>query len=210
MKSVSTERVYMMRIGCWKQIAYLVILIQMIQSIREMQESDIQLIAEYFSNAKPNFLKKMGIDPKKVLPKEKRKNSLKKEFHRNIEKRKSFCLIWLLDNEPIGHTIINKILFGKEAYMHLHIWYPENRQQGFGEQFLKDSIPYFFDYYKLKNLYCQPYSLNPAPNKTLIKLGFKFNKSYETVPAPVCFKQIVNQYVLTESDFKKHYSTLPT
>ena len=57
--------------------------------------------------------------------------------------------------------------------------------------------------YKLKNLFCEPYTLNPAPNRTLIKLGFDFVEEYETMPGKINFLQKVNRYVLTKEKFKK-------
>jgi len=41
---------------------------------------------------------------------------------------------------------------------------------------------------------CEPYALNPAPNKILKKVGFTFIKIYETTPGWINFKQKVNQY----------------
>ena len=44
----------------------------------------------------------------------------------------------------------------------------------------------------LENLYCEPYALNLAPNGTLLKLGFKLVKQYETTPGSINFYQKVN------------------
>jgi len=181
----------------------------MILTVREFQKTDFRLIVEYFNPSRSKFLRGMGIDPTKQQTEEKRIDDLNTDFKKSLKEKESFYLIWLINNKPIGHTRINKISYGEEAYMHLHIWNDEFRKMGLGTHFLKDSIPYFFKYFKLKRLYCQPYSLNPAPNKTLIKLGFKFVKNYETVPAPICFKQTVNLYVINVSDFKMYFTALP-
>jgi RimJ/RimL family protein N-acetyltransferase len=45
-------------------------------------------------------------------------------------------------------------------------------------------------------LFCEPFADNPAPNKVLPKLGFKFVKRYWTVPGQICPEQEVNLYVL--------------
>jgi RimJ/RimL family protein N-acetyltransferase len=47
---------------------------------------------------------------------------------------------------------------------------------------VKKSVPYFFEKLKLKVLYCEPYANNPAPNKTLFKIGSNFEKKYRTIP----------------------------
>ena len=71
--------------------------------------------------------------------------------------------------------------------MHLHMWHPHNRQKGDGTYFIRQSLFYYFQKFKLKKLYCQPYALNPAPNQTLANAGFEFIKKYETIPGLVKF-----------------------
>jgi hypothetical protein len=42
--------------------------------------------------------------------------------------RQSHCTIWQKDNQAIiGHCNVNKLVFGREAYMHLHLWRRERR-----------------------------------------------------------------------------------
>ncbi|MFY9738664.1 MAG: hypothetical protein WAK11_06355, partial [Candidatus Cybelea sp.] len=48
------------------------------------------------------------------------------------------------------------------------------------------------------SLYCEPYVENPAPNRALLKLGFRFIKRYRTVPGLINFDQEVNQYVIQQ------------
>jgi RimJ/RimL family protein N-acetyltransferase len=107
----------------------------------------------------------------------------------SIEEKKSYCIIWLVDDTPVGHSNINKIVFGEEAFMHLHIWDNTIRKKGFGTEMVKRTLPYFFNNYKLRNLYCEPYALNAAPNKTLEKVGFEFVKQYTTTPGWINFEQ---------------------
>jgi RimJ/RimL family protein N-acetyltransferase len=63
------------------------------------------------------------------------------------------------------------------------------------------TLPYFFQNFELKNLYCEPYALNPAPNKTLKKIGFQFVKQYVTIPGSLNFEQEVNRWELKFEDF---------
>ncbi|MEL7119370.1 MAG: GNAT family protein [Bacteroidota bacterium] len=85
--------------------------------------------------------------------------------------------------------------------MHLHLWKPELRKRGEGTQLVKMSLPLFFETFKLQKLYCEPYALNPAPNKTLPKLGFQFVEQYETIPGWINLPQIVRKYVLDRNNF---------
>jgi RimJ/RimL family protein N-acetyltransferase len=87
--------------------------------------------------------------------------------------------------------------------MHLHMWRKDVRKNGHGLELMRMSIPYYFNEFKLKTLYCEPYALNEAPNKTLPKLGFDFVKRYDTIPGWISFHQPVNRWKLDEDKFRK-------
>lgn len=65
------------------------------------------------------------------------------------------------------------------------------------------TLPYFFNKLQLKRLYCEPYALNPAPNKTLEKVGFTFVKEHLTIPGSLNFEQPAKLWELTYNDFIK-------
>ena len=171
-------------------------------TVREMQASDIALIVNYFVSAKPNFLLGMGVDANKLPNREKWIDLLHNELHKKDKEKAFYYIIWEIDGEPIGHSNINKIAFGKEAYMHLHVWKEQKRKKGMGLQFVRMTLPYYFDKFQLEKLFCEPYALNPAPNKTLIKAGFKFMRQYETTPGWINFHQKVNRYIMNKERFK--------
>ena len=165
-------------------------------SVRELQASDIEPLTNYWLNSDPDYMRSLGVDLAKMPSREQWLQMLSTQITQDYPEKQSYGIIWLLDGEPIGHSNVNKIVFGEEAYMHLHIWQPENRKAGHGLAFLKMTIPYFFKNMQLKRLYCEPYALNPAPNRTLPKLGFAFVKSYVTTPGWINFEQEVNLWVL--------------
>jgi RimJ/RimL family protein N-acetyltransferase len=72
-----------------------------------------------------------------------------------------------------------------------------------GVQLVKKSLPYFFNNLHLKTLYCEPYALNPAPNKTLPKVGFEFVKEYITVPGHLNFEQRVCLWQMKKAQFEE-------
>lgn len=55
----------------------------------------------------------------------------------------------------------------------------------------------------MKKLYCELYALNPAPNKTLEKVGFTFIKEHITVPGLLNFEQPVKLWELSYDYFRK-------
>lgn len=164
--------------------------------VREMQLDEVKLMVRYFLDADTGFLKGMGVDPAKLPSQSEWFELLQKDFARPIQKKQFYYLVWEADGVPFGHCNVNKIVFGQSAYMHLHIWTDGNRGRGCATQLLKPSIVHFFERLQLRELFCEPYALNPAPNKTLPKCGFRLSKNYETTPGWIAFHQPVNLWVL--------------
>jgi len=172
-------------------------------SVRELQHSDIPLLINYWFGAPTDFLLSMGVDLTKMPTKEEFTQMLYDQLNAPIEQKKSYCIIWLLDNTPVGHSNTNPTSFGLEAKMHLHLWKADERKKGLGTSFLKITLPWFFNNLRLQKLICEPYALNPAPNKTLEKLGFYFEKEYITIPGFINFEQPVKRWEMTREKFEE-------
>ena len=172
-------------------------------SVREIQETDINSITQYWLDSDSSFLVEMGVDLHKIPTRDELTQMLLGQLRTPIEEKKSYCVIWEVDNKPIGHSNTNPTVFGEEAYMHLHIWDALARKKGYGTELIKMTLPYFFENLKLKKLYSEPYSLNPAPNRTLEKIGFEFVKEYTTIPGSLNFEQPVKRWELTYEKFKR-------
>lgn len=171
-------------------------------SVRELTESDIPVLIRYWLESDPAFLQGMGVDLDKMPVKEQWEQSLMEQLRQSIPDKKSYCIIWEVDGIPVGHSNINKIQFGQEAYMHLHMWNPSLRQKGMGTELVLMTLPFFFENYQLETLYCEPYALNPAPNKTLERVGFQFEKEYTTVPGWLNFEQPVRLWSLSRDQYQ--------
>ncbi|PRY10957.1 RimJ/RimL family protein N-acetyltransferase [Pontibacter ummariensis] len=172
-------------------------------SVRELQEQDITPITRYWLSADSTYLKGMGADINKMPTEDEWAAMLLEQLRTPITEKKSYGIIWEVDGQAVGHSNVNKIVFGEEAYMHLHLWNAGTRKQGNGTALIKLTLPYFFHNLKLKTLYCEPYALNPAPNKTLEKVGFAFVDSYVTTPGWINFEQEVNLWKLSYTNFEK-------
>ncbi len=85
--------------------------------------------------------------------------------------------------------------------MHLHLWNNPMRTKGMGSQLVAMTLPYFFNAYNLEKLYCEPYALNPAPNKTLAKVGFELVHEITTTPGSLSFEQPVNVWLMTREKY---------
>ena len=105
-------------------------------------------------------------------------------------------LVWLLGDRRIGFSTADKIRYGEQANMHLHVIEPERRQQGVGAECVRRSVDIYFQRLGLKRLYCEPNAFNVAPNRALQKAGFKYLKTHMTVPGPLNFHQAVTRWVI--------------
>jgi RimJ/RimL family protein N-acetyltransferase len=170
-------------------------------SIREIQHQDIDLICNYWLNSSESHLLGMGVDVKKVPSREVLTLMLNDQLNAPIQQKKAYCIIWENEGKAIGHSNTNPTKYGEEATMHLHLWNSESRKKGMGAELLKMTLKRFFEDLKLKKLYCEPYALNPAPNRTLEKAGFTFVREYITIPGSLNFEQPVRRWELTKERF---------
>ena len=172
-------------------------------SVREIQNKDIELIVNYWREAEPKYLASLGVDSNRLITRNGLQKALSEQMNMPLHEKMSYTLIWELNGKQVGHSNISKIEFGEKAFIHFHLWKSKNRQKGIGIEFVKKSLPHFFDNFNLKQLFGDPYVLNPAPNKTLEKIGFKFERQYTTVPGSQNFKQEVKLWKLTKDNYKK-------
>ncbi len=169
--------------------------------VHEIKLQDVEALADYWTNSDPEFLISMGVDITKMPERNVFFEMIQQQINQEYEDKKSYAIIWTADNRPIGHSNVNKIIFGEEASMHLHIWDSAFRKKGIGSSLLKMTLPFYYKNLKLKKLLCEPYALNPAPNNTLKNIGFSFVKRYRTVPGQINFEQDVNRWELSRDKF---------
>ena len=172
-------------------------------SVRELQKDDIEYIVQYWTESDSAFLIGMGVDLAKLPLSSDMREMLTQQLAVPLLEKQSYCIIWEVDQKPVGHCNINKISFGEEASMHLHLWDASTRKKGTGTALVKLALPYFFKKFKLKRLICEPNAFNPAPNKTLEKAGFSFSKTYVTIPGSITSEQQVNRWEMSFEDFQK-------
>ncbi|MFM9944785.1 MAG: GNAT family N-acetyltransferase [Bacteroidia bacterium] len=166
-------------------------------TVRELNETDVESITNYWLHASPEYLEAMGVDLNKMPGRDEWHCFISEQLSQNYPDKNSYCIVWEVDGKAIGHSNTNKIIYGEEAYMHLHIWDKENRNKGYGANFVTLTIPYFFKNLKLKKLYCEPFALNPSPNKILEKVGFQLVKEYVTIPGWLNFEQPVKLWEMS-------------
>ncbi len=170
-------------------------------SLRLLEVEDIDLILKYWKGASPEYLRGMGADINKFPDWDDFYQMLEKQSSLPYSEKKSLALIWLQGKEAIGHSNVNKIEYGKQAFMHLHLWNTSQRKQGMGARLVSKSLPHYFENLELETLYCEPYAYNEAPNWTLQKVGFVFIKKHRCVPGSLNFEQDVNRWQMNRSRY---------
>jgi RimJ/RimL family protein N-acetyltransferase len=166
--------------------------------VGEMALDETGLVIDYFYSSTPEHLAMMGVDPTRLLTPTAWAARLKDDYDLPITERQSLILIWRLDGRPVGFSRCDKIVRGSHANMHLHVVVPELRQQGIGAECVRRSAAIYFRTFALKQLFCEPNAFNVGPNRTLQKAGFKYLKTYMTVPGPYNFHQAVTRWVLEQ------------
>jgi len=107
-------------------------------------------------------------------------------------------VIWELDGGAVGFSTADKIVYGKQAHMHLHIVDPQRRRSGIGSTCVRETAELYFNALALRLLFCEPNAFNVAPNRTLQSVGFRYVKTYKTVPGPLNYHQSVTRWVLED------------
>jgi RimJ/RimL family protein N-acetyltransferase len=165
-------------------------------TVREMMNSEVDVVINYFLGSTPEYLDMLGVDPSRLPPPESWRERLQRESVRPIERRGWMVLIWLSDDQPVGFSSSDKITYGEQAHMHLHVTDPERRNQGIGAECVRRSADIYFERLNLKRLFCEPNAFNVAPNRALQKAGFKYLKTHMTVRGPLNYHQAVTRWVM--------------
>jgi len=168
----------------------------MTMTVREMTDPEFDIVIDYFFKATPEFLETLGVDPTRLPTPGSWRERFQREQARPIEQRTWLAVIWLKRDQPVGFSSSDKITYGEQANMHLHVVDPERRNRGYGAECVRRSADIYFERLKLKRLFCEPNAFNVAPNRTLQKAGFKYLKTHMTVPGPLNFHQAVTRWVM--------------
>jgi RimJ/RimL family protein N-acetyltransferase len=169
-------------------------------SVREMRLAEVGLVVDYFHGASPEHLETLGVDPTRLPEPARWREYYAREYGQPIEKRKAFLVVWEADGDAIGFSRADKIIYGRQAHMHLHIVNPQARRIGHGTACVRETVRLYFEALQLERLYCEPNAFNVAPNRTLQRVGFKYVKTHRTVPGWLNYHQAVTQWVI-ERDF---------
>ncbi len=158
-------------------------------------QREYEQMIDYFLSADDAFLDAMGVDRSKLPARKAWIESTMQDHARNNREKERAYLAWVYDGVAVGHSSINKIVVGEQAFIHLHLWSAGLRRSGLGTTFFQRSAERFAHDFSLRRLYCEPRAENVGPNRVVLRAGFRFVKRYRTVPGPLNYEQEVNQYI---------------
>ena len=161
-----------------------------------MEPSEIDIRIDYFHNAADPYLQTLGVDRASLPSPEEWRSTYAADCALPMRERKGLALLWQLDGRAVGFSSSDRIVFGVEAYMHLHLLEADNRRKGLGSEFVKKSAEYYFRVLQLERLFCEPNAFNVAPNRALQRAGFRYVFTHETKPGPINFFQATTRWVL--------------
>ncbi|NPU69385.1 GNAT family N-acetyltransferase [Bradyrhizobium sp. 83012] len=164
--------------------------------VREMELAETALVIDYFYSSSIEQLDLMGIDPTRMPTRPVWAGLFKTLYELPLPERAALLVVWRLDGRPIGFSSCDRIVFGSRAHMHLHVTEPELRGRGLGTECVRRSIDLYFERLRLKQLFCEPHAYNIAPNRALQKAGFRYLKTYKTVPGPMNYHQAVTRWMI--------------
>jgi RimJ/RimL family protein N-acetyltransferase len=148
-----------------------------------MQLAEVDIRINYFHDASDEHLRLLGVD-RSLLPTRKAwAASYREDYARPIRDRVNYSLVWQQAGEIVGFSSTDRIDFGNEAFMHLHLVEAGLRSTGLGTQFVRLSADAYFEALELRRLFCEPNAFNIAPNRTLQRAGFRYLFS-PTKPSP--------------------------
>jgi len=104
--------------------------------------------------------------------------------------------VWQRGREVVGFSSADRIDFGVEAFMHLHVVKAGLRKSGLGAQFVRLSARAYFDTLQLQRLLCEPNAFNVAPNRTLQAAGFRYLFTHKARPSSINFPQTTTRWEL--------------
>jgi ribosomal-protein-alanine N-acetyltransferase len=160
-------------------------------------QGELERVVNYFHDADDAALLAMGVDRSRLPTRDEWLSRLASEVELEPRDQNMCYVIWRCDGRSVGHSSMNKIIYGEEGFAHLHLWDGNERRRGFGAAFMQASIDIYIQRFSLKRVISEPYAENPGPNKLLPKLGFALVKRYRTTPGAINFEQEVNRWQLT-------------
>jgi RimJ/RimL family protein N-acetyltransferase len=144
-------------------------------SIRDLSESDIPLVLDYWFRSPPGFIESLGVDFKKMPQEQEMALNLIEKCRTNakLPVSKLNALIITYQDQPIGMHTLFPLTEGDFGIFHAHIWKPEMRKRGLARYTYPRACLEFMNRFNLKRILFKTPVQNSGAIKVKEKLGIR-------------------------------------
>lgn len=139
----------------------------MMIAVREMILDEVELILDYFHGSTPEHLELLGVDPTRLPDRHRWRADFAEDYARGRRERSRLLAVWEVDGVPVGFSTADKIRFGDQAHMHLHVVDPDPRARGIGAACVRQTVDLYLKTLDIERDLCEPNAFKAAPNRTL-------------------------------------------
>lgn len=166
-------------------------------NVRRLRSDEVDLVVRYLFESPASDLDRMAIDQSRLTDPEKMREDLLQTISDQGPKTNAYYLAWEVDGTSIGFSSLKDIPSDRSVGgMHLHMWTPAMRGQGFGGVLFSLSALEFYKWSGVNTIICEPSSQNPLPNRMLQKVGFSLVKTHIARSSFLSRETELNRYLI--------------
>jgi RimJ/RimL family protein N-acetyltransferase len=173
-------------------------------TVRPLASPDFDRFISYWFDLLPEEVARLGVAKERLPSRNQMRADLETMPATPAGNARSFILAWCIDGKAIGHSSLKEIVYGQSANMHLHMWDVEARGKGFGPDLFCMSAVEFYDRFKLKEIFCEPKSDNPSPNRMLQRIGFPLLEQRTGAASEISAVSTLNRYLIQREIAEAH------
>jgi len=144
-------------------------------SVRDLAESDVPFVLDYWFRSPAGFVEGMGVDLRKMPTEAEMKAGLTARIQENekLASSKLSAVAITYDGRPIGIHTIFPVTEGDFGIFHAHIFDPEFRRRGVGLLSYPKACRVFFERFNLKKILFKTPLQNGGAIRVKEKLGIR-------------------------------------
>lgn len=144
-------------------------------ALRDLLESDIPLLLDYWYGSDPAYFEAMGVDLGRMPPKDAFERTLRDKIRANSAPGRPplNVVIVTYEGRPVGFHTVNPVIPGDHGIFHAHLIAPEMRGRGLGQHSYRLAARLFIDRFDLRKIVFKTPAQNPGPNRVKEKLGIR-------------------------------------
>lgn len=132
---------------------------------------DIEVVLDYYYNPTPSTLASMGIKALNLPPLKQFTDWLIQCALNSDREKTAYIGVIKLQGKSIGHFVLGRLQFGKEAIFHIHLWNEQHRKSGVGKSIFPQIIQLAFTRFMLQRLIIDVPVSNIAAQKLIGKFA---------------------------------------